>query len=363
MSRYTEEQEDNIRTERLVREWARSGLLDTPQADRLAGDLKTDLQQTNLFLRIVLFAFGLLIAGASVLLTIELLDIDGRTPHAVLFIVFAVACFGLADGLARRLYHFGIEESLAVSAVVLTGLGGAVLASNELFAGLLSAAAAALVVYRRFGYLYAAVASMTFLAASSFQIGQSNVVERMVVVLMLLPIFMMIRNTTIAGLAWAGIYAAINLPAFEPDAANMFASSFYLATYALTWLLPAIGLYIGLKRKDRIMLDVTLLMAIATLVTNKMYLGLERQTWEPILLGVLLAGTALVFRRWLANGVDNHRYGFTASRFLSSEKRALAFVGTVTGALQPDIPAPSPSAAEFKPGGGRSGGGGASGDF
>ncbi len=363
MRRYTEEQEDSIKTERLLREWARSGLLAPPQADRLAVDLKTDLQQTNLFLRIVLFAFGLLIAGASVLLTIEVLDVDGRNPHAVLFFVSAGICFGLADVLARRLYHFGIEESLAVSAVLLTGLGAAVLASNEFFAGLLAAAAAALVVYRRFGYLYAAVASMMLLAASSFQIGQSNMMERVVVVLMLLPIFMVVRDETISALAWAGVYTAINLHAFEPGAASAFPLSFYWATYALTWLLPAIGIYLALKDKNRVFLDVNLVMALVTLVTNKLYLGLERQTWDPILLGVFLIGSALVVRRWLAKGVGNHRYGFTASRLLSSDKRALAFVGTVSTAFQPDIPAPSSSAEDFKPGGGRSGGGGASGDF
>ncbi len=363
MNCYTEEQEDNIRNDSLVREWAQSGLLGAAQADRLAADLKTDLQQTNLFLRIVLFAFGLLIVGASVLLTIELLDIDGRGPHAILFFISAGVSFGLAESLARRLYRFGVEESLAVSAVVLTGLGAAVLASNEFFAGLLAAAAAALVVYLRFGYMYAAVGSMLCLVASTFQIGQSEIMERVTVVLVLLPIFMMVRNETIAALAWAGVYAAINLLAFEPNAASAFPPSFYWATYALTWLLPAIGLYLALKDKNRVLLDVNLVMALATLVTNKPYLGLERRAWDPILLGVFLIGTALVVRRWLANGLDSHRNGYTASRLLSSDKRALAFVGTVSTAIQPDIPAPSPSDTEFKPGGGRSGGGGASGSF
>lgn len=377
MRLYTQTEEENIRTSKLARKWEQSGLLDAEQARRLAADLKVNLQRTNLFLRIVLFAFGALIAAASVGLSIVVLRIDGTVPLAILFFLSAGMCFRLAERFTRRVYRFGVEESLAVSAIVLAGLGAGVLSSNEMLAGLLAAAAAALVVYLRFGYVYAAFGSMACLAGAVFQIGQSGMVERVTVVLILLPVFIIVRRkhlqhgddfpgdnySIIAAAAWAGIYAASNLLAFEPNAGGAFPPVFYWATYLLTWFLPATGLYLGLKDKDRALLDVNLVTALATLITNKAYLGLERRTWDPILLGALLIGTALLVRRWLANGLDGGRYGFTASRLLRSDKRALAFVGTASTAIQPEVPIPSPSEAGFKPGGGRSGGAGASGAF
>ena len=38
------------------------------------------------------------------------------------------------------------------------------------------------------------------------------------------------------------------------------------------------------------MIWASLVMAMATLATNKPYLGWERHTWDPMLLGVLLTG-------------------------------------------------------------------------
>lgn len=110
------------------------------------------------------------------------------------------------------------------------------------------------------------------------------------------------------------------------------------------------------------MLDVNLVLVLVTLATNKPYWGLARQTWDPILLGVVLIGVVLGLRRWFGNG---DRYGFTASRILSKDMRALSVVGTASAALHatPGHDLNSPSTDTFKSGGGRSGGAGASGSF
>jgi uncharacterized membrane protein YgcG len=137
---------------------------------------------------------------------------------------------------------------------------------------------------------------------------------------------------------------------------------FYWLTYVAIWLLPAAALYMGLRDKDRQLLDLSGVLALVTLMTNKPYLGAVRQTWDPILLGLLLIGTAFVLRRWLAG---NGRHGFTASRILHSDRRGIAIVGTASstlhGGLQPAGDADPDR--HFEPGGGRSGGGGAGGSF
>ena len=111
------------------------------------------------------------------------------------------------------------------------------------------------------------------------------------------------------------------------------------------------------------MLDVNIVLAIATLMSNKPYLGAAQKPWDPILFGVMLVVVSLGLRRWIAGGANGSRNGFVAHRLLASEKAALSMAGTAT-VLAPG--APPPSAHQPPPptfGGGRSGGGGASGSF
>jgi hypothetical protein len=130
----------------------------------------------------------------------------------------------------------------------------------------------------------------------------------------------------------------------------------------MIWILPAVGVWLSIRDRDRPLLDASLILALATLATNKPYLGLARNTWDPILLGVLLTGAAVVLRRWLASGEGGSRRGFIATRLLRSDEDRLATLGTASAALHtlpthPHSPPPEPPAPDpFQ--GGRSGGGG-----
>jgi hypothetical protein len=102
---------------------------------------------------------------------------------------------------------------------------------------------------------------------------------------------------------------------------------------------------------------------LVTLITNKPYLKLIRKPWDPIVFGILLIGTAIVIKRWLASGANGQRYGYTPDRILAGDRRLLNLVATMSAAMQPI--STSPAQPEAKPdfGGGRSGGAGASGSF
>jgi hypothetical protein len=129
------------------------------------------------------------------------------------------------------------------------------------------------------------------------------------------------------------------------------------------WCWPPIVLTVGLRKRDRLVIWAGAIAAVATLVTNKPYLGWERYTWDPMLLGVLLAGMALFLRRWLAQGTDEVRNGFTARRLSGKDKRWINVGAVAVGLASPSV-IPHPrheSGPEF--GGGASGGGGATSDF
>jgi len=404
MKKYDLKDERSIHTERLVRDWADSGLLSQTQVDRIKPELNVDLRQTNLFLRLILFGFGFLIILAAELLAGITLDIEGEEALGVFCAVTAIGFFIVADLLVNfRLYRFGIEEAAAASGVILTAVAAAALAESfglgrgnaerPLFFGLLVASAAAVGVYRRFGYLYAAIGSMVCLGAAPFFLPIDEVSSRLAAAGLLLVMFIIVRSVRrtaddefpgneyrlIEAAAWLGVYAFLNLhlDSFDAAATGLYSRTasialpFYWFTYTAIWLLPAIGLYLGLRERHRALLDTNLVLALVTLATNKPYLGATRQPWDPILLGVLLIGTAVTVRRWLSKGENGRRWGYTADRILSSDKQAMSVVGTASAAVHMSGHVPEPGTASassshqdtFKPEGGRSGGAGASGSF
>jgi uncharacterized membrane protein YgcG len=130
----------------------------------------------------------------------------------------------------------------------------------------------------------------------------------------------------------------------------------------LIWCLPPIVLARGVRQKDRLIVAVGAIVAILTFVCNKPYLGWQRHTWDPILLGILLTSVAVFIRRWLARGPGGIRHGFTAAR-LSKREKQLMNVGSAGFSLLSPTPTPQTSSPDFHFGGGQSGGGGASSDF
>src|SRR5262249_30252052 len=124
-----------------------------------------------------------------------------------------------------------------------------------------------------------------------------------------------------------------------------FERPFYWATWVLTWCLPPIVLARGLRGKDRFVMGVGAIIAVLTLATNKPYLGWPRHTWDPMRLGILLSGVALFLRRWLSQGPDGIRHGFTARRLSGKDKQWMSVASTAFGLASPHATAPSPGTA------------------
>jgi hypothetical protein len=144
-----------------------------------------------------------------------------------------------------------------------------------------------------------------------------------------------------------------------------FSRPFYWTTWIVIWCLPPAVLARGLRLKDRFVIAVGAVAAILTLVTNKPYLGWQRHTWDPMLLGGLLIGVALSTRRWLAAGPGGIRNGFTAQRLSGKDKSWLNAGASALVLVSPQSITPSPQTGspEVRFGGGDSGGAGATSDF
>ena len=179
----------------------------------------------------------------------------------------------------------------------------------------------------------------------------------------------------VEALLWLGIYLTINLHLSSVDLlrqwwvgpliTSKFPRTFYWATWVLIWCLPPAILARGVGRKDRFVIAVGAIVAILTLVTNKPYLGWQRHTWDPMLLGALLIGVAFLIRRWLAAAPGGIRHGFTAQRFSGKDKHWMNAGSAAFGLVLPNAITPSPQTVspDVRFGGGDSGGGGATSDF
>ena len=377
---YPRDDERAIRVQGMVDDWAKSGLLQQEQRDRMQADLQVDYRRTNRFLRATLFLFGFLIICAVVGL-VSLLVGDDDALSVIAFLAAGGAFFLAQTLIARyRPYRFGIEEAAAVSSVVFFAAGCTVFvghgfSSLRLFIAL---AGASFIVFTRFGYLYAGIAAVLFAGVIPLNVDFSRVdtVRRLVGIVILFLIFGLARERrkdhdwdfpgdvygVLEATAWAAMYVMTNLKASEWLYSTDAIPQLYWATYAGIWILPAVGLFLAIRDRHRWMLDVNIVMAIVTLMTNKPYLNGIQKPWDPILFGVLMIAIALGLKRWLVSGADGSRSGFVAERLLASERERLGIASSAT-VVAPGAPAPHAHTSPNLGGGGRSGGAGASGKF
>lgn len=396
MRLYSASSEETLRARKLLTEWAGEGFLSKAQYQLLEKETVSDLRTTNIFLRLVLFLFTLISVGAAAgLFFVAFLSHPSEQTEGVFLLIFAAVCYVAAEVAVSqaRLYRHGIEEALAVCSVgflcvgVLALLGGVFSSPNP--AQFLVPAAGvvfSLWIWRRFGFSYAFLAAMIFVVFLPGYWTSSREAQHLIVAA--------VYATGLAGVAtvrsrhrfdyleeayslveaflWLGIYLTINLHISSLDlptpwwggtqAAAEFARPFYWGTWVLIWCFPPIVLVRGVRQKDRFVIAVGAIVAILTFVSNKPYLGWQRHTWDPMLLGIVLTSVAVFLRRWLARGPGGIRHGFTAVRLSEKDKQWINAGSAGLGLLSP-TPVSQTSGPDVHFEGGKSGGGGASSDF
>jgi hypothetical protein len=399
MRLYSASSEETLRARKFLTEWTAEGFLSKAQCQLLEKETVSDLRTTNIFLRLVLFLFTLISVGAGVgLFFVLFLQGSSQQTDGVILLIFAAVCYAAAEVAVSKakLYRYGIEEALAVCSVgflcvgmLLAFFGTGLFSSKPDAAQFLVPAAGAvfsLWIWRRFGLDYAFLAAMIFVVFLPGYWTSSREAQHLIVAAFYatgLVCVAMVGSrhrfdylekaySLVEAFLWLGIYLTINLQLSSLNlrahwwdgtrAALGFARPFYWGTWVLTWCLPPAVLARGIRQKDRFIIAVGATVAILTLVCNKPYLGWQRHTWDPILLGILLTCVAVFIRRWLARGPAGIRRGFTAAR-LSEKDKQLINVGSAGLGLLSPTPTPQPGSPDFQFGGGKSGGGGASSDF
>jgi hypothetical protein len=390
MRHYARVDEERILLQGRVRDWTGAGLLSAEQASQLESDLRVPLRRTGRMLRIGLAVFTVVAIAATLGFIVLLADLDSESAVGIVLLLGGIGCFGGADHLVvrYRLYRHGVEEALAGSAVFLVSLGIGMLIPNASFpsipgivSALLAGAVGGFQVYRRLGLRYAAVAAMGCAAFIPIQLALPTPVGVLLASAVLAGIFGVARHVrrahqndltgeemrTFEVAAVAGTYLVLNLhvgvPLLGIGGDAVLVPWFKWTTYVLVWALPPITMWLGVRERERALLDIGIVTLLVTLVTNKQYLGIARNPWDPIVFGVLVAGAAIFIRRWIAAGPREERGGFTSARVSAEEAEVIAAIGTASAAFHP-APRDQPDIEQHPGfGGGRSGGAGGGAGF
>jgi hypothetical protein len=400
---YTALSEEALRARDLLKEWAGEGFLTAAQYQQMEQETVCDLRRTNIFLRLVLFLFTLIIVGAAVALFFtSFLSRPTAQTTGLFLLIFAAICYAAAEFAVShgRLYRYGIEEALAACSVGFLAVGiQAAFFENHASSPMRDAteslvpaagAFASLWVWYRFGLPYASLAAMLFAVWIPGHWTSSQVAQHLSVagfyaagLIIVAAVRRRDRFTYLNGaysmveaLLWLGIYLAINLKFSPADLGQLgqwwsgfhstaeFPRPFYWTTWVLIWCLPPAVLARGLRGKDRFVVAAGAIAAVLTLLTNKPYLGWKQHTWDPMLLGAMLIAVGLLIRRWLARGPGGIRRGFTARRLSGKDKAWMSAGSTALGLVFPQaIPSRQTNSPDSGFGGGDSGGAGASSDF
>lgn len=390
MRRYAVEDEVRLTLARDIHDWARAGLLSPEQAQGLGADLATDLRRTGVMLRLGLAIFTFIAGAAAVGFVMLLTDLRSELAVSATLAGLAVAAMTAASALVRRyrLYRYGVEEALAMGAVVLAGVSVALLSSEGFAAGadgvawaagMATVALVGLETYRRLGLQYAAVVALYAAALVPGGFGSIGVeVKRVVAAVVCAAAYGYatrvhrradddVRRSdavVLRAAAAVGAYLALNLLVPGEPLGGAVAGWYHWSSWAMTWLLPFAFGRAAVLARDPWLLRVAIATGLTTLATNKAYLGWARHPWDPMVLGVLLVAVALGLRRWLSAGTGGERHGFTARQILDREDATIQLASLASAALQPSPPArPAPEPEDPFFSGGRSGGAGAGSTF
>jgi hypothetical protein len=132
-----------------------------------------------------------------------------------------------------------------------------------------------------------------------------------------------------------------------------------------TGAFPAILIALGLRSRQKLLLDAGIVAAALSLVTLRSYVHLAPLWALLALAGAALIGLALAVHRWLDRSPGRQRGGFTGDALFEDEGRhRTAAVAAVALTLSPEPRTPATAEpGTFQGGGGASGGAGSTESF
>ncbi|MFL6195170.1 MAG: hypothetical protein ACJ75H_13430 [Thermoanaerobaculia bacterium] len=380
-----------------ARGWRKAGVIDDAALAGIEQAYPDDRQRAGPVFRVLLFIFTLVAINGAFGFFALMIGVSDNAEHTLAFLGLI---FGLALAFATDFQMFGLKRrqggtEAATSFSAVSGLFAFTawfflemmdLKEREALTVTLFVAVPLLAVAAwRWGYpLYAACAAASLLAGlAAMPYGRMLWI---VAVLVAAPILVRLseswslppahRDSFRAALlvALGGFYLAVQIWSFEAGLIEEIGGRmergmavdndvlFVLAGLA-TVLVPIGYLAYGIRMRRYSFLLMGLAVAVASAVTMRHYIHLG-PLWVVLTVGgALVAGAALLVRRYLDSGPDHERGGFTAEPlFEDLQRRRVLEAGAAVVTFSPDA-RPTHEEPKFAGGGGEFGGGGSNSEF
>jgi hypothetical protein len=376
-----------------ARGWHRAGAVDEGTRKKIDAAYPDDRHRLGPVFRVLVFGFSIVVLQSAMGIAGLVFASAGESAAAIVFLLFGLGLAALTEvqlgSLKRR--QGGTEAAtafLAVGLIIgtilwLISMGGRpgerVLLHTALILSIIVLGAAAV----RWGYtLFAVVAAICLFVLLA--LGPWGRLIWMVLPLGLVPVLLRGADSprlapphrrsceAIALLSLVFLYVAVHLGSWDLAVVEMLNGFFRhverapspMRTFCAvaTALVPLLTVAWGIASRRRSLLNLGVVGILASLVTLRVYVHVA-PLWIALVGGGGVAiGLALLVSRYLDSGPEHERHGFTAEAlFTDPEGRSALEVAAGVASFSPAArPLPQPG---FEAGGGRSGGGGASGSF
>ena len=374
-----------------ARAWRRSGFIPQEVLNRVIEMYPDDRKRFGPGFRVLAFIFALLASFTLVGLWFDLFDSNPR--NGMSFFVWALVLAALTElqrGPWKRA-DAGAEIATALAAVVLAAVAGTVgfggsQIDEAVLRLLVSTTLACSIAAWRWGdalfFLGAGLSSFGLFA----QAGHGRLLW-IAAALILIPMCIAGARlerfapssrkgfVILGAVAVLALYAAVHVWSFDQHliesmsvighggAVSAEPTGIRSFSILATALLPPALLLIGWRKREPLLLYAGLLLIGASIATIRLYREVMPLSLALILIGAFCIALAFGVRRWLRSGDKGECCGFTADPLFDDTNRTEAIRSVVAMASFTPTAQPPASRPAFEGGGGRFGGGGATGSY
>jgi len=374
---------DALITKEAAREWQSKGQLTNQQLQDIETAYPTNFYSPNVFVRIGLAIFCSILLFSAMGLTAMLSGLEGGTAFGIFGLFWGIVCIFILEKWAiqsSRHYGSGIDDMLLYYGLgaLITGICLFLPYNSDTLAYFM--VALPFLVLGSIRYLDRLLAAAVFICALSIVLLIVNKIPGLAI--FLLPASGILfsagaywfarqgqKNTTKRH--WYGVFGVVEMLALITFYASgnfwvvqqAGAAMFQMEVVPLSWLfwsftyaVPLIYIGLGLRQKDRLLLDIGLLCVVAMVFTFRYYFHVLPLAWTATLAGAFLFALAYFSIRYLRKNEGTYTYAAGSEKSLLQEIEQQLVEQTIASQT-------APMARPESFGGGQFGGGGAGQDF
>jgi hypothetical protein len=377
----------NLDVVRHTKQWYQKNLISEEQFLNIAGAYSSSLYSPNFIIRIILFVASVLaLAGITGLLALMVID-GGEQVGGIASVIYAMASFVILDIVFiknHKHYKSGVTEAILYHSIGFVILGFALITDGNERLVLIIAIPILIFTSIRYLDLLSTLCALIFFSWLMFlELYAFNDIVRQVIpfafVIAFYVLYQIIKRTearknlyfwrynllVVKVFSLIMVYVSGNYFVVRELSVEMMGTEiseggdipYAIIFYAFTILIPIAYLYFGIKRKDVVLLRISLVLIAFSAFTFKYYYSFGHPEITLTVAGSAVSIVALI----LLNYLKTMKYGYTRENILSQKWSNLnveAFIVSQTmGGNQIDV------ADQQTPGGGSFGGGGSSDSF